>query len=92
MTVSQHINIDEHPSSYAPVKCVAQGTITLEIGKDGRDPDCVESDALDIATVFSCAHVAGHARVISSGKLVCDKLCWVKTTGEAKRSYRPAPA
>ena len=35
-----------------------------------------------------------YARVVSEreAKLVCDKLCWVDTTGEAKRSCRPAPA
>jgi p-aminobenzoyl-glutamate transporter AbgT len=67
------------------MKCFALRTITLEIGRDGRNPQCVESHALDIVevvhnslprptAVFAFTRVAGHSCVISSGKPVCEKL------------------
>ena len=87
----QYLGHDDEPTgghrrtAYAPMKCFALGTITLEIGGDGRNPHCVESHALDIVevirnslprptAVFALTRVAGHRCVISSGKPVCDEL------------------
>src|SRR6266403_885276 len=78
-------HVKKRRTAHAPVKCFALGTITLEIGRDRRDPHRVESHALKIVEVvrnslprptevLAFTRVAGHRCIICGSKPVCDKL------------------